>query len=111
MSGMSTFKLSTLKLFTVLFCTEFVRSAFLFSFLPNFAISESGQTVALVGLAVSLHYAADTLIKGVAGYLLDRFSLRWLLPATFVLMLSGWEEQGNSDHMQAGYDFDMLFYF
>lgn len=71
------------------FCTEFVRSAFLFSFLPNFAVNESGQTVALVGLAVSLHYTADTLIKCVAGYLLDRFSLRWLLPATFVLMLSG----------------------
>ncbi|MBU9708575.1 MFS transporter [Paenibacillus sp. AK121] len=89
MSGRSAFKLSTLMLFTVLFCTEFVRSAFLFSFLPNFAVNESGQTVALVGLAVSLHYTADTLIKCVAGYLLDRFSLRWLLPATFVLMLSG----------------------
>ncbi|MGG1941663.1 MFS transporter [Paenibacillus polymyxa] len=89
MSGRSAFKLSTLTLFTVLFCTEFVRSAFLFSFLPNFAVNESGQTVALVGLAVSLHYTADTLIKCVAGYLLDRFSLRWLLPTTFVLMLSG----------------------
>lgn len=89
MTGRSTLKLSTLTLFTVLFCTEFVRSAFLFSFLPNFAVGESGQTVALVGLAVSLHYTADTLIKCVAGYLLDRFSLRWLLPATFVLMLSG----------------------
>ncbi|PNQ78092.1 MFS transporter [Paenibacillus sp. F4] len=89
MSGRRAFKLSTLTLFTVLFCTEFVRSAFLFSFLPNFAVNESGQTVALVGLAVSLHYTADTLIKCVAGYLLDRFSLRWLLPATFVLMLSG----------------------
>ncbi|WP_055106810.1 MFS transporter [Paenibacillus ihumii] len=85
----STLKLSTLTLFAVLFCTEFVRSAFLFSFLPNFAVDESGQTVALVGLAVSLHYTADTLIKCGAGYLLDRFSLRWLLPSTFVLMLSG----------------------
>ncbi|MFC0331760.1 MFS transporter [Paenibacillus sepulcri] len=89
MSGRSAFKLSTLTLFTVLFCTEFVRSAFLFSFLPNFAVNQSGHTVALVGLAVSLHYAADTLIKAIAGYLLDRFSLRWLLPATFVLMLTG----------------------
>ncbi|WP_239483552.1 MFS transporter [Paenibacillus rhizolycopersici] len=89
MSRMSVYKFPTLTLFMVLFCTEFVRSAFLFSFLPNFAVNESGQTVALVGLAVSLHYAADTLIKGVAGYFLDRFSLRWLLPTTFVLMLSG----------------------
>ncbi|MFB5760910.1 MFS transporter [Paenibacillus medicaginis] len=89
MRGRSAFKLSTLTLFTVLFCTEFVRSAFLFSFLPNFAVNELGQTVALVGLAVSLHYTADTLIKCVAGYLLDRFSLRWLLPATFALMLFG----------------------
>jgi len=89
MTSRSTLKLSTLTLYTVLFCTEFVRSAFLFSFLPNFAVGESGQTVALVGLAVSLHYTADTLIKCVAGYLLDKFSLRWLLPATFVLMLSG----------------------
>lgn len=89
MNGRSKFKLSTLTLFMVLFCTEFVRSAFLFSFLPNFAVNESGHTVALVGLAVSLHYTADTLIKCVAGYLLDRFSLRWLLPATFVMMLSG----------------------
>jgi MFS family permease len=89
MTSGNTLKLSTLTLFTVLFCTEFVRSAYLFSFLPNFAVNESGQTVALVGLAVSLHYTADTLIKCVAGYLLDRFSLRWLLPATFVLILSG----------------------
>ncbi|SHE10641.1 Lipoteichoic acid protein A [Chlamydia abortus] len=80
---------SILTLAVVLFCTEFVRSAFLFSFLPNYAVRSLGHSVAIVGLAVSVHYIADTVVKGLAGYLLDRFPLRWLLPATFVIMLSG----------------------
>lgn len=87
--GMKTLSRSFLTLAVVLFCTEFVRSAFLLSFLPFYAVNELNFTVAWVGLAVSLHYVADTGIKLVAGYLLDRFPLRWLIPVTFLLMLGG----------------------
>ncbi|WP_028612015.1 MFS transporter [Paenibacillus harenae] len=69
---------SFLKLAAVLFLTETARSAFLLSFLPAYAESLH-ISIAMVGAAVSVHYVADTLIKVVAGYILDRFPARFIL--------------------------------
>lgn len=60
----------------ILFLVEFVRGAFLISFLPAYGVHRLGLSTAGVGIAVSVHYVTDTLIKCGAGYLLDRFSLR-----------------------------------
>ncbi|PYI57454.1 MFS transporter [Paenibacillus flagellatus] len=71
------------RLAAVLFVMEFVRSAFLISFLPAYAAGRLGVSVAAVGLAVSIHYVADTAVKAAAGYLVDRFSSRLMLHAAF----------------------------
>jgi len=78
-----------LSLAFVLFLAEFARSAFLISFLPIYAAEKLGFSAAAAGLAVSIHYAADTAIKIAAGFFLDRFSSRALLHVSFVSALSG----------------------
>ena len=72
----------------ILFLTEMARSAFLISFLPAYA-NDRHITLAAVGAAVSIHYLADTLIKVVAGYVLDRFPARLILNAFLLLGLLG----------------------
>ncbi|MBE1443685.1 MFS transporter [Paenibacillus sp. OAS669] len=73
----------------ILFLVEFVRGAFLVSFLPTYAVHALGFTVTTVGWAVSVHYVTDTFIKCYAGYLLDRFPLRLIVPAGLVVSLGG----------------------
>lgn len=72
----------------ILFLTEMARSAFLISFLPAYA-KERHITLAAVGVAISVHYLADTLIKVVAGYVLDRFPARLILNIFLLLGLLG----------------------
>ncbi|MCC3372540.1 MFS transporter [Cohnella sp. REN36] len=78
-----------LPLVYVLFLAEFARSAFLLSFLPLYAAERLGFSAAAAGLAVSVHYAADTAIKIAAGFFLDRFSPRALLHFSFISALAG----------------------
>ncbi|SDE14510.1 Predicted arabinose efflux permease, MFS family [Paenibacillus sp. UNCCL117] len=73
----------------ILFLVEFVRGAFLVSFLPVYGVQQLGLAAAGIGLAVSLHYVTDTLIKCTAGYLLDRFSLRLVAPIGLAASLAG----------------------
>ncbi|MBB6673040.1 MFS transporter [Cohnella nanjingensis] len=79
---------SVVQLTFALFLTELVRSAFLLSFLPAYA-AEQQMTIAAVGVAISVHYLADTVIKLVAGYALDRFPLRLILNVFLLLGLLG----------------------
>lgn len=83
------FTASLIRLAAVLFCIEFVRSAFLISFLPAYAVNGLGISVAAVGLAVSIHYIADTAVKCVAGYMLDRFSPRLMIHAALGIAFLG----------------------
>jgi MFS family permease len=81
---------SYMALYTViLFFVEFVRGAFLISFLPIYAVNQLGFSVATVGIAVSVHYIADTFIKCYAGYLLDRFSLRLIVQSGLLISFIG----------------------
>ncbi|NEN82983.1 MFS transporter [Paenibacillus elgii] len=73
----------------ILFLVEFVRGAYLVSFLPTYATGILGLSVAVVGAAVSVHYVSDTAIKCLAGYLLDRFSLRLILHSGLFVSLLG----------------------
>ncbi|MEF3304742.1 MFS transporter [Paenibacillus sp. GYB003] len=78
-----------IRLSSMLFVIEFVRSALLISFLPAYAVGHLGISLTAVGLAVSIHYLADTGVKVAAGYLLDRFSSRLMLHLSFAASLAG----------------------
>nr|WP_236588279.1 MFS transporter [Tumebacillus amylolyticus] len=71
----------------MLLLVEFVRAAFLMSYLPAYGVTKLGFSVSMVGVAVTAHYAADTILKIASGYLLDRFSFRLILPAGLALGL------------------------
>lgn len=83
------FSAQAVHLSAILFFTEIVRSAFLLSFLPAFAVSKAGVTIATVGIAISIHYIADTAMKAAAGFLLDRFSPRSILQVAYGCGLVG----------------------
>ena len=80
---------SFMKLNLSLFLVEFVRGAMLISFIPKFAVNELQLTVAIVGIAISIHYVFDTLAKMVMGYLLDRYSVRIIVSSGLFLSLLG----------------------
>lgn len=69
-----------LRMLFLLLIVEYVRAAFLMSYLPAYGVSHLGFSVAMVGTAVTAHYAADTVLKIFVGYLLDRYQARWILP-------------------------------
>lgn len=73
----------------VLFIVEFVRGAYLVSYLPIYAENVLGYSVATVGVAISVHYIADTVIKLYAGYLLDRFSFRLIIQLSLIISFGG----------------------
>ncbi|MFZ5631892.1 MAG: MFS transporter [Bacillota bacterium] len=71
-------------LITVLFLAEFSRGAFFLAFLPLYTTEFFGWTVATAGLAASVHYFAETLVKSFAGWQLDRFGRPVLLAGLVV---------------------------
>jgi MFS family permease len=73
----------------ILFLVEFVRGAYLVSYLPSYAVDELGFAVSVVGIAVSVHYFADNVIKSFVGYLLDRFSVRLIVSTGMFISLAG----------------------
>lgn len=82
----------------ILFLVEFVRGAYLISFLPAYSTGQLGMSVTIVGAAVTSHYIMDTMAKSLLGYLLDRFSSRrvvhWgLLVSFFGLLLTYYAQQ------------------
>lgn len=81
--------MNILKYGIVLFIVEFVRGAYLISFLPAYAVNVLGFSNTTVGLAVSVHYISDTFIKCFAGYLLDRFSLRLIIQSGLLISFGG----------------------
>ncbi|WP_341805114.1 MFS transporter [Paenibacillus turpanensis] len=78
-----------LRLAVIIFLIEFVRGAILITYLPNYGIVMLGLSKAAVGIAVSAHYVADTAVKIVIGYLLDRLSVRWIVRGGLALSVVG----------------------
>jgi MFS family permease len=71
-----------------LFFIEWVRGAILVVLMPSLALSRPAFSLSVIGLAVSLHYLTDALIKGWVGYLLDRYP-RLVLHAGYTLAAIG----------------------
>lgn len=76
-------------LIVILFCSEFVRGAYLISFLPAYTVDQLGLSVAAVGVAVSAHYVTDTIGKSFIGWLLDHFSARLIVLSGMLISLAG----------------------
>jgi MFS family permease len=77
------------RLAVALFLMEWIRGAFLITFLPSYAVTRLGFDLSLIGVAVSVHYLSDTIVKIFVGYLLDRFNARLILHIGFVLAIVG----------------------
>ncbi|MBW7460266.1 MFS transporter, partial [Paenibacillus sepulcri] len=73
----------------ILFLVEFMRGAMLISFLPIFGEKQLGLTLDIIGIAITAHYLIDTLLKMAIGYLLDRFSIRFVVHIGLLFSLVG----------------------
>ncbi|CAH1217787.1 putative glycolipid permease LtaA [Paenibacillus plantiphilus] len=73
----------------ILFIVEFVRGAALISFLPIYGEKTLGLTLDIIGIAITAHYVTDTALKMAIGYLLDRFSIRFVVHAGLLVSLAG----------------------
>lgn len=60
----------------VLAAAEFSRTALIVSLLPVYVTGPLGESLTLVGLAISVHYLMDTLFRGPSGWLVDRIGPR-----------------------------------
>lgn len=63
---------------------EFVRSGIWLAFIPLGA-GEAGAQAATHGLALTIHYGTETLLKLGAGWVVDLFGARRILPASLAL--------------------------
>ncbi|MBB3112672.1 MFS family permease [Paenibacillus phyllosphaerae] len=73
----------------ILFVVEFVRGAALVSFLPVFGQKTLGLNFDVIGIAITAHYLTDTALKMGIGYLLDRFSVRFVVHTGLLASLAG----------------------
>lgn len=73
----------------ILFIVEFVRGAVLISLLPIYGQKNLGLSLDVIGVAITAHYLTDTLLKMAIGYLLDRFSIRFVVQIGLLLSLMG----------------------
>ncbi|GGG23564.1 MFS transporter [Paenibacillus abyssi] len=78
-----------LMLSIIMLIVEFVRGAILISFLPIYGEKELGLTLDIIGIAITAHYLTDTVLKLGIGYLLDRFSVRFIVHFGLLICLSG----------------------
>lgn len=73
----------------ILFLVEFVRGAALVSFIPIYGKEILLINVAIIGVAITAHYLTDTGLKMIIGYLLDRFSVRFIVHTGLLISLVG----------------------
>ncbi|WP_175532952.1 MFS transporter [Paenibacillus catalpae] len=73
----------------ILFLVEFVRGAVLISLLPIYGAKVLGLSLDVIGIAITAHYLTDTLLKMLIGYLLDRFSIRFVVRTGLFISLAG----------------------
>lgn len=87
--GMSRFGAEMRLISVILFTVEFVRGAVLISLLPIYGAKELGLSLDIIGIAITAHYLTDTLLKMIIGYLLDRFSIRFVVRTGLFISLIG----------------------
>ncbi|MER2002708.1 MAG: hypothetical protein ABS862_08800, partial [Carnobacterium inhibens] len=69
-----------------LMLVEYVRAAFIISYLPVQAAVGTQFNLALVGLAISLHYISDAFSNFQAGFLMNRFGIKKIISVSFTLI-------------------------
>lgn len=69
-----------------LMLVEYVRAAFIISYLPVQAAVGTQFNLALVGLAISLHYISDAFSNFQAGFLMNRFGIKNIISVSFILI-------------------------
>lgn len=69
-----------------LMLVEYVRAAFIISYLPVQAAVGTQFNLALVGLAISLHYISDAFSNFQAGFLMNRFGIKKIISVSFILI-------------------------
>ena len=74
---------------TSLMLVEFVRNALILSLLPNLGVDVSGVTPAIVGLAISVHYFFDNILRTPMGMLVDRYGHRLALSVGLIVAALG----------------------
>ncbi|HUC93791.1 MAG TPA: MFS transporter [Paenibacillus sp.] len=73
----------------ILLFVEFVRGAFVISFLPIYGEKTLGLSLDVIGIAITAHYLTDTALKIAIGWLLDRFSVRSIVHVGLLASLLG----------------------
>jgi len=73
----------------ILLTVEFVRGALILSVLPTIGISSLGMTPAAVGIAISVHYFFDNLLRSPMGALADHIGSRALLTSGLFIATLG----------------------
>lgn len=71
-----------------LMLVEYVRAAFIISYLPVQAAVGSQLNVAFVGIAISLHYISDAFSNFQAGFLMNRFGIQKVISFSFILIFA-----------------------
>jgi len=69
-----------------LMLVEYVRAAFIISYLPVQAAVGTQFNLALVGVAISLHYISDAFSNFQAGFLMNRFGIKKIISVSFILI-------------------------
>lgn len=73
----------------ILLFVEFIRGAALISFLPIYGEKALGLSLDIIGIAITAHYLTDTVLKMFIGYLLDRFSIRFVVHVGLLASIAG----------------------
>ncbi|HWL23948.1 MAG TPA: MFS transporter [Ureibacillus sp.] len=65
---------------------EFVRGAYIISYLPSLYINPIGISLGIVGVAVSIHFIGDTFANFVMGYIIENIGSNKVLHLSFTVM-------------------------
>ncbi len=69
-----------------LILVEFVRGAYIISYLPSLSINPIGISLAIVGLAISIHFIGDTFANFVMGYVIENMGSNKVLHLSFFIL-------------------------
>ncbi len=65
---------------------EFVRGAYIISYLPSLSINPVGISLAIVGVAISIHFIGDTFANFIMGYVIENIGSNKVLHLSFAVM-------------------------
>lgn len=72
-----------------LFIVEFVRGAFILSYLPSLSIHPIGISLTIIGIAVSIHFIGDALTNLIIGYIMEHLGANLVIHVSFLLSTIG----------------------